>query len=85
MRVAILGTGALGGVIAGCLADTEAELVCVSRGRTAEILETGLTIFTPEGTVEMIPGDRYVLIDSQRGPLNYCWQGRLDICTFLHS
>ena len=54
MRVAILGTGALGGVIAGCLADTVAELVCVSRGRTAEILETGLTIFTPEGAVEMI-------------------------------
>lgn len=70
MRVAILGTGALGGVIAGCLADTGAGLVCVSRGRTAEILEGGLTIFTPEGTVEMIPGDRYVLIDSQRGPLN---------------
>ena len=70
MRVAILGTGALGGVIAGCLADTGAELVCVSRGRTAEILETGLTVFTPEGTVEMIPGDRYVLIDSQSGPLS---------------
>ena len=70
MRVAILGTGALGGVIAGCLADTGAELICVSRGRTAEILETGLTVFTPEGTVEMIPGDRYVLIDSQRGPLS---------------
>ncbi len=70
MRVAILGTGALGGVIAGCLADTGAELVCVSRGRTAEILETGLTVFTPEGTVEMIPGDRYVLIDSQRGPFS---------------
>ena len=70
MRVAILGTGALGGVIAGCLADTEAELVCVSRGRTAGILQNGLTIFTPEGTVEMIPGDRYTVIDSEGGPLN---------------
>jgi len=70
LRVAILGTGALGGVIAGCLADTEAELVCVSRGRTAEILQNGLTIFTPEGTVEMIPGDRYTVIDSEGGPLN---------------
>lgn len=79
MRVAILGTGALGGVIAGCLADTEAELVCVSRGRTAEILETGLTIFTPEGTVEMIPGDRYVLIDSQRGPLNEAMYNSCDV------
>ncbi len=70
MRVAILGTGALGGVLAGCLADTGVDLVCVSRGRTAEILEAGLTIFTPEGTVEMIPGDSYVLIDSEKGPLS---------------
>jgi len=70
LKVAILGTGALGGVIAGCLADTEAELVCVSRGRTAEILQSGLTIFTPEGSVEMIPGDRYSVIDSESGPLN---------------
>ena len=70
MRVAILGTGALGGVIAGCLADTGAELVCVSRGGTAEILQSGLTIFTPEGTVEMIPGDRYSVVDSEEGPLN---------------
>jgi 2-dehydropantoate 2-reductase len=70
MRVAILGTGALGGVIAGCLTDVGADVVCVSRGRTAKILEDGLTIFTPEGTVEMIPGDHYVLIDSESGPLN---------------
>ena len=70
MKVAILGTGALGGEIAGCLADTEAELVCVSRGRTAEILQSGLTIFSPEGSVEMIPGDRYSVIDSESGPLN---------------
>jgi 2-dehydropantoate 2-reductase len=42
----------------------------VSRGRTAEILQNGLTIFTPEGTVEMIPGDRYTVIDSEGGPLN---------------
>lgn len=69
MRVAILGTGSLGGVLAGCLADTRAELVCVSRGRSAELLESGLTVFTPEGTVEMIPGERYSLIDSEKGPL----------------
>ena len=70
MRIAVLGTGSLGGVIAGSLADTGAELVCVSRGRTAEVLESGLTIFTPEGAVEMIPGERYALIDSEKGPLD---------------
>tara|TARA_B100000965_G_scaffold50578_2_gene37345 strand:- start:63286 stop:64236 length:951 start_codon:yes stop_codon:yes gene_type:complete len=70
MRVAILGTGSLGGVIAGCLADAGADLVCVSRGRTAKILKEGMVIFTPEGTVEMIPGESYVLIDSEKGPLD---------------
>jgi len=69
VRVAILGTGSLGGVIAGCLADTEAELICVSRGRSAELLKSGITIFTPEGSVEMIPGERYFLVDSEEGPL----------------
>lgn len=70
MRIAILGTGSLGGVLAGCLTDTSADLICVSRGRTAEILKSGLTVFTPEGSVEMIPGDRYSLIDSEEGPLS---------------
>ena len=49
MRIAILGTGAIGGVLAGCLSDTNAEIVCVSRGRTARDLLEGLTLFTPEG------------------------------------
>ena len=69
MRIAILGVGSLGGVVVGSLADSDAELVCVSRGRTAELLESGLTLFTPEGTVEMIPGERYQLVDSEEGPL----------------
>ena len=79
MRVAILGTGSLGGVIAGCLADTGAELVCVSRGRTVEILQSGLTIFTPEGSVEMIPGDRYSLIDSEGGPVKDSMYNSCDV------
>ena len=69
MRIAILGTGAIGGVLAGCLSDTNAELVCVSRGRTARDLLEGLTLFTPEGCVEMIPGERFEIIDSEKGPL----------------
>ncbi|MBP72559.1 MAG: hypothetical protein CMA70_03135 [Euryarchaeota archaeon] len=79
MRVAILGTGSLGGVITGSLADTGAELVCISRGRTVEILRSGLTIFTPEGTVEMIPGDRYSLIDSEGGPVNESMYNSCDV------
>ena len=68
MKIAILGTGAIGGVLAGCLSDTNAELVCVSRGRTARDLLEGLTLFTPEGSVEMIPGERFEIIDSEKGP-----------------
>ncbi|HIG34109.1 MAG TPA: 2-dehydropantoate 2-reductase [Candidatus Poseidoniales archaeon] len=79
MRVAILGTGALGGVIAGCLADTRAELVCVSRGRSAELIESGLTIFTPEGSMEMIPRERYFLLDSEKGPLEEIMCGSCDV------
>ena len=69
MRIAILGTGAIGGVLAGCLSDTNAELVCVSRGQTATDLLEGLTLFTPEGSVEMIPGGRFEIVDSEKGPL----------------
>ena len=79
MRVAILGVGSLGGVLAGSLADSRAELVCVSRGRTAELLKAGLTLFTPEGSVEMIPGDRYSLINSEEGPLIEIMHGSCDV------
>ncbi len=69
MKIAILGVGSIGGVILGSLADSEAELVCVSRGVSHEFLERGLTLFRPEGLVEMIPRDRYSLFDGENGPL----------------
>ena len=79
MKIAILGTGAIGGVLAGCLSETSAELVCVSRGRTARELLEGLTLFTPEGSVEMIPGDRFEIIDSEKGPLEEKVCGTCDV------
>ena len=79
MKIAILGTGAIGGVLAGCLSETSAELVCVSRGRTASELLEGLTLFTPEGSVEMIPGDRFEIIDSEKGPLEEKVCGTCDV------
>ena len=70
MRVAILGIGSIGGVILAGLADTELELVAVSRGSTAQALSSeGLVIHTPEGVIESIPPDRYELVDSESGPL----------------
>ena len=69
MRIAILGVGSLGGVLLGSLSDTESELICVSRGETAARLSSGLTLYTPEGTIEMVPGERYLVIDSESGPV----------------
>ena len=79
MKIAILGTGAIGGVLAGCLSDTDADLVCVSRGRTARELLEGLTLFTPEGSVEMIPGERFEIVDSEKGPLDERVCGTCDV------
>ena len=70
MRVAILGIGSIGGVILAGLADTDVELVAISRGPTAQSLASeGLVIHSPEGVIESIPPDRYVLVDSESGPL----------------
>tara|TARA_B100000945_G_scaffold316280_1_gene316892 strand:+ start:274 stop:1224 length:951 start_codon:yes stop_codon:yes gene_type:complete len=69
LRIAVLGVGSIGAVLVGCLSDTDAEIVCVSRGRTAEIISSGIALHTPEGSVEMIPGERYVLLDSEKGPI----------------
>ena len=52
----------MGGVLLGSLSDTESELICVSRGETAARLSSGLTLYTPEGTIEMVPGARYLVI-----------------------
>ena len=52
----------------GCLTDSDSELVCVSRGASHEFLESGLTLFTPDGSVEMIPRESYSLYDSENGP-----------------
>lgn len=70
MRVAVLGIGSIGGVILAGLADTDVEIVAVSRGPTAQVLSSeGLVVHTPEGVIESIPPDRYVLVDSELGPL----------------
>ena len=70
MRIAVLGVGSIGGVILGALSDTDTDLVAVSRGQAASNLEMiGLILHTPEGTIEMIPPDRFSVIDSQSGPI----------------
>ena len=67
MRIAILGVGSIGGLILGTLSDTSAELVAVSRGKTfCDLSDMGLILNTPEGSIELIPSDRFILIDSNK-------------------
>jgi len=64
MRIAIIGVGSIGGVLLGCLSDTDARILCVSRGQTTSILKEGLIMKTPEGAMEAIPSGRYDVFDS---------------------
>jgi len=79
LKIAILGVGSVGGVLLGCLSDSDSDIICVSRGVTAKSLESGLTLHTPEGTIEMIPGERYVVLDSESGPLPEDLMGSCDV------
>ena len=70
MRIAILGVGSIGGVILGALSDTDAELVAIARGENSMMLsEGGLVLHIPEGSIEVIPAERFTTVDSEAGPL----------------
>ena len=80
MRIAVLGVGSIGGVVLGALSDTDADLVAVSRGQAASNLEMiGLILHTPEGSIEMIPPDRFSVVDSQEGPIPEQIRGTCDV------
>ena len=79
MRIAVLGVGSVGGILVGSLADTDAHILCVSRGQTAATLESGLVLKTPEGAVEMIPNGRFALHDSEKGPVPGSEMGSYDV------
>ena len=70
MRIAILGIGSIGGVFLSSLADSNADLIAVSRGlRASQISETGIILHTPEGTIEHFPSKLFTVFDSDSGPL----------------
>ena len=70
MRIAILGVGSIGGVLLGALSDTDAELVAIARGENSMMLsEGGLVLHIPEGSIEVIPAERFTTVDSEAGPL----------------
>tara|TARA_B110000467_G_scaffold12511_1_gene10470 strand:+ start:330 stop:1280 length:951 start_codon:yes stop_codon:yes gene_type:complete len=80
LRVAIIGVGSIGGIILGAMADTDVDIVCVSRGSTAKNLsDLGLVLHTPEGSIEVIPSERYLLVDSESKNLSEQIRGTCDI------
>jgi|TARA_B110000438_G_scaffold75643_1_gene75756 2-dehydropantoate 2-reductase len=80
LRVAIIGVGSIGGILLGALADTNADIICVSRGRTASNLsDMGLVLHTPEGSIEVVPSERYLVVDSESGPLSEQIRGTCDV------
>ena len=79
MQIAILGVGSIGGVLLGALSDTDAELVAVARGESSRMLsQVGLVLHTPEGSIEVIPPERFVTVDSEAGPLPTRLRGSCD-------
>ncbi len=79
MRIAILGVGSIGGVLLGALSDTDAELVAIARGENSRMLsEGGLVLHTPEGSIEVIPAERFATMDSEAGPLPSELKGSCD-------
>lgn len=70
MRIAILGIGSIGGIFLSSLADSNVELIAVSRGlRASQISETGIILHTPEGTIEHFPPELFTVFNSDSGPL----------------
>jgi len=70
MRIAVLGVGAIGGVLLGSLSDTDCDLVAISRGSSANKLSSmGLILYSPEGPIEAIPPERFITFDSESGPV----------------
>ena len=65
-RVAILGVGAIGGLLASRFAETEADIVLISRGETAATLTIdGLHLMGLDGSMEHHGAARYITIDGE--------------------
>ena len=79
MRIAVLGVGSIGGVVFGALSDSQIDLLAVARGQTAKNLsDIGLILHTPEGSIEMIPSERFIIVDSET-PLSESIQSSCDV------
>ncbi len=66
LRIALLGVGAIGSMLAANLAKTDADLILYGRGaHSAALASSGLIMTTPEGELEHFSSDRWVVADSE--------------------
>tara|TARA_B100000575_G_scaffold65227_1_gene50040 strand:+ start:8691 stop:9641 length:951 start_codon:yes stop_codon:yes gene_type:complete len=80
MKVAILGIGSIGAVFLSSMANTNVDLLAISRGPTAQsLISQGLVVHTPEGAIESIPPERFGVYDSESGPIPEKIVGSCDI------
>ena len=80
MRIAIIGTGSIGSLVAGCLASTSCELLLYGRGlHAAELMVSGLTLLGVKD--DKIEGDRWEVIPSEH-PLPSSVHSSCDVVVF---
>jgi 2-dehydropantoate 2-reductase len=76
MRVAVLGVGAIGGLIASRLARSGCEVLLCARGETAQALDAvGLLLYTPDGRTIALAPDRWTVFDTNIGDIPIELQG----------
>tara|TARA_B100001750_G_scaffold144855_1_gene115687 strand:+ start:31 stop:1008 length:978 start_codon:yes stop_codon:yes gene_type:complete len=66
LRIAILGVGSIGSLIAAQMAKTDADLLLYTRGANGEVLATNGLMFTNlDGELEHHPSDRWVVFEGE--------------------
>ena len=79
MRVAVLGVGAIGGLVASRLARAGCEVLLCARGETAHALAAvGLLLDTPDGRTVALAPDRWTVFDTTQGDIPVELQGWAD-------
>ena len=79
MRVAVLGVGASGGLVAARLARAGGEVLLCARGETAQALEAvGLLLDTPDGRTVALAPDRWTVFDTNEPEFPVELQGWAD-------
>ncbi len=79
MRVAVLGVGAIGGLVASRLARAGCDVLLCARGETAQALDAvGLLLDTPDGRTIALAPDRWTVFDTNQQEIPTELQGWAD-------